>query len=78
MGQGDVIKILEEDKEKWFSLKELQQKLGHLSPGSVCVSVKKLRNANMVFHELRKTKKPLPGGSNRHQIVYLKHKEWED
>lgn len=75
MGQQDVIDLLKTNKKKWWSLKEIQTALSHVSAGSVCVSVKKLKNSAMVKHELRTLDTPLNGGKNRREMSFIKWKE---
>jgi hypothetical protein len=75
MGQGDVLDVLKMDKNKWWSLRELQEELSHISKGSVCVSAKKLKEANMVKHELRELRIPLNGGKSRKHMTFMK---WRD
>lgn len=75
MGQEDVIQILKTDKDRWFSVRELQSTLDFISPGSVCVSVRKLRDAAMVHHKIEKIPKPLKGGKIRYHMTYIRYKE---
>lgn len=75
MGQGDVLDVLKKNKKKWWSLKELQTELNHISKGSVSVSVKKLRDSSLVHHELRELKIPLSGGRTRKTMAFIKWKE---
>ncbi|MFC1753952.1 winged helix-turn-helix domain-containing protein [Thermoproteota archaeon] len=47
MGQQDIYDFLKKNPNKWFTSKELSQKLG-ISIGSVTMSLKKLRESKSV------------------------------
>ena len=55
MGQQETYNLLKRYKHKWFSSKEVANKL-KLSPGSITVSLQKLRKQNLIYCKLKKTK----------------------
>ena len=56
MGQQEVYILLKQNKGKWFSSKEVAEKL-KISVGSVTVSLHKLRKTNLIYFELARTVK---------------------
>lgn len=56
MGQQEVYSLLKRYKNKWFSSKEVADKL-KLSSGSVTVSLQKLKKQNLVYCKLSGTTK---------------------
>ncbi len=53
MGQEEVYSLLKRHRNKWFSSKEVAERL-KLSIGSVTNSLKKLRKGNVIHFKLRK------------------------
>ena len=53
MGQQDIYDFLKKNPKKWFTSKELSQKLG-ISIGSVTMSLKKLRESKSVRYKTTK------------------------
>jgi len=53
MGQQDIYDFLKKHSTKWFTSKELSQKLG-ISIGSVTMSLKKLRESRSVKYQTTK------------------------
>jgi len=53
MGQQDIYDFLKKNPKKWFTSKELSQKLG-ISIGSVTMSLKKLRESKSVKYKTTK------------------------
>ncbi len=48
MGQQEILEYLKKNRTKWFSTKELSEKL-HISIGSITFSAKKLRKTRFVY-----------------------------
>lgn len=53
MGQQDVYDLLKKNKKKWFTAREISDKLG-VSIGSVTMSLKKLRESNTIKYQITK------------------------
>ena len=53
MGQQEVYNLLKKYRKKWFSTKEIVDKL-KISSGSVTSSLKKLRESNSINFKLEK------------------------
>ena len=53
MGQMEVYKFLKENKDRWFTSKEIQQEMGLANLASVTTNLRKLRdNGNIGFKKL--------------------------
>ncbi len=50
MGQQEVYDFLTKNKGKWFTSREISEKLG-VSIGSVTMSLKKLRKTNLIKYK---------------------------
>ena len=50
MGQQEVYDFLKKEKNKWFTSKEIAKKL-KISLGSVTMSLKKLRQSEILHHK---------------------------
>lgn len=53
MGQQDIYDFLKKHPKKWFTSKELSEKL-RISIGSVTMSLKKLRESNSIKYQTTK------------------------
>lgn len=50
MGQQEVFSFLEENKGQWYTSRDISEQLD-VSIGSVTMSLKKLRNTNMINYK---------------------------
>ena len=64
MGQQEVYTFLKKSKGKWFTSKEIGEKL-KLSNGSITKSLMKLRKASLINFKLRN--RTIKSGSKRNQ-----------
>lgn len=67
MGQQEVYELLRRHRNKWFSAREIAEKL-KMSSGSLMNSLKKLRKSKTVNYKL--TKRATKSGSKREIYVY--------
>ena len=70
MGQQEVYNLLKRHRSKWFSTKEITDKL-KISAGSVTTSLKKLRKAKIVNFRMAKR---LVGRSGKKEVYVYKLK----
>lgn len=67
MGQEEIYTFLKKHKGKWFTSRQITDKL-KVSYGSVGTSLQKLRNSNMIKYKINKIKSTRHG--NRGLYVY--------
>jgi len=66
MGQQEVYDFLKENKRKWFTSKEINQKL-KISLGSVTTSLKKLKQSRLIYYKLTNQGRP---GRSSYQYMF--------
>jgi len=70
MSQGQILQILEKDKNKWFTAKEIQIAL-KLSQGAVNNSLVNLKNGGFVDFTIRKAKMKCKNNNVQEYNQYL-------
>ena len=53
MGQQDVINVLKSEPNRWFTVKDLHNKVNN-SRSALCTNIKRLRDANEVHFVIQK------------------------
>ena len=71
MGQREVYTFLRKNKPKWFSSREISNRL-KVSIGSALASLKRLRKSEMVKHKLSKMTIQGAGGRRAHLYRFWK------
>ena len=66
MGQQEVYDYLKKNKKKWFTSKEISQKI-KVSLGSVTTSLKKLKHCGLIHFKPNNSK---PAGRNSYQYKF--------